>query len=119
MAETRVVRQSVIEILCEHECCRDIAEEISFGIEEQGLKARIRCLDKEKEYSVQAFEAAQRSYGVSVCIVKNEIMIFAEDSGNEEPLFRYGEALGENVAMLRSVGKNAVHVITRQPFEHV
>lgn len=119
MAETKIVRQSVIEILCEQESDRPIAEEISFGIEEQGVKSRICSFNKGKKYSIQAFESARRSYGVSVCIIKTEIMIFAEDTGNENPLFRYGKVPDGNVAMFRSIGKNAVHVITRQPFDQI
>ncbi len=117
MAETKIVQQSVIEILCEQGSDRHIAEEISFGIEEQGVNPRIRSFSKEKEYFVQAFESAQRGYGVSICIIENEIMIFAEETGNERPLFRYCKALDENAAMLRGIGKNAVHIVTRQPFE--
>lgn len=117
MRANKTAKGMLIGIIYTNNAYCHVAEEIALGIEEQGVQPELRYIEALQDTGRSAMEYAQQNFGSAICITEKEVSIFAEETGGIKPLLTYDRALWNNELLLRNIGKNAVHIITKQPFD--
>lgn len=99
-----------IEIICATIDQRALAEEIGYGIEEEGIPSNIRI---GKPAPSEAYYLSRNSIlGVSIEVHQEFISIFSRLLKEEQPLLKY---LSTELKVARIAGKNAARIIKNKP----
>ena len=103
------------------EGCEELAYQISYGIEEEGLP---RCgFETDEPFSDALEDTVKKGLGVAVGVDGKKAQIFCVQFKKSEPFMSYelgstDAALGNNELndRLRIVGKNAARILKHKPF---
>ena len=103
------------------EGCEDLAYQISYGIEEEGLP---RCgFETDEPFSDALEDTVKKGLGVAIGVDGDKAQIFCVQFKKSEPFMSY-ELSDESIEIandqvndrLRIVGKNAARILKHKPF---
>lgn len=101
--------------------CEELAYEISYGIEEEGMP---RCgFETDDPFADALEDTIKKGLGIAIGVDKSKAQIFCVQFKKSEPFMSYdlgaeADAVGNDAVndRLRIVGKNAARILKHKPF---
>lgn len=87
------------------------AEQVGYGIEEEGLPYRLR--ENEKPFEEGQTDIIKKGLGVALGLDDKIVYVYNRQLKKEEPFLNY---TGEDKEQLRIIGKNGARIIKHKPF---
>lgn len=91
--------------------CVSRAEQIGYGIEEEGLPYRLR--EKESPFEEGQADIIKKGLGVALGVDAETAYVYNRQLKKEEPFLNY---TGDDNEQLRIIGKNGARIIKHKPF---
>jgi len=114
-------KPSIIIVYTKITPLEDIKNEITWGIEEEGMSHEEIPLDEEEALNVSVVyqHAGSSNLGIAIGINSEEIVLHYKKMNEKNPVFFYklnSLFLKENKELFRNIGKNACKLAKNKPF---